>query len=189
MLRARLVTAKDLYLPTRLVWSERRVQGDAPVGTYDLQPLPPSGGDAARDEREPLVELQDTGNLPVRPVLVEMSESRRPAWLDAESESQFAHAVTAYVAQRAATEGAHAPHVLRVVEAVPELRDRLAHFSHDVFPKQLRQADCLRVEPVHKALHQSEARASRGLDGPLGSPGVQGERLLAEDVLASFEGL
>ncbi len=72
---------------------------------------------------------------------------------------------------------------------VPELRDRLAHLAHDALPKQQCEAHRLRMKPVHKALHQREARASRSLDGLLSSFGVLRERLLTEDVLARFQGL
>jgi hypothetical protein len=72
---------------------------------------------------------------------------------------------------------------------VPELRDRLAHLAHDALPEQLREAYRLRMEPVHKALHQREPRSSRDLDGSLGFFGVQGERLLAQDMLARLERL
>src|SRR4051812_6632259 len=57
VLRGQLVAASDLHHAARLVRSERGVQGNASVGTRDLQSLSPGAGGAGRDEPEPPLEL------------------------------------------------------------------------------------------------------------------------------------
>ena len=165
---------------------ERDADGDVPVRAVDVDALVRLGPRGAGERRDaPAVELEEAARHDVDAACrVAPDRALDPDRLPAEEHPRQVHAVAADVHQRAAACRQDVPDVGRVVVVVGEpALDRLQP-ADAARRDELADGDPRGMQAIHERLHQQDAGRLGGRDHPLGVGRRQGDRLLAQDVLA-----